>query len=149
MRAHEIMSANPACCTPDTPAREVARLMREWDCGCIPVVDDRGSNHLVGVVTDRDLAVRGLGHDRGPDTAVSEMMSTDVNYCSPDDRINDVERIMAEHQVRRVPVVDNDGACVGIIAQADLAREAEQNRLGEKEVVRVIERISEPADRRF
>ncbi len=145
MKAREIMTANPACCTPDSTASEAARLMAECDCGVIPVVEDTQSMRLVGVVTDRDLAVRGLAEGRGADAKVRDLMSTDLYCCRPGDSLKDVERTMTERQVRRVPVVDENNCCVGIIAQADLARAAEEQQLNEREVARVIEKISEPS----
>lgn len=144
MKVREIMTANPACCTPDTSAREAASLMQREDCGCIPVVEDEQSNRLVGVVTDRDLALRGFARGMGPDTPVRELMSDSVSSCTPESDVDEVERIMSDQQVRRVPVVDDDGRCTGMIAQADLAREALQRRLGEDELARVVERVSEP-----
>lgn len=143
MQVQEIMTTQPACCTADDSAAEAARLMREHDCGCIPVVDDSESQRLVGVVTDRDLAVRGLADNRGPETKVRDVMSTQPSCCGPSDDVAEVERVMSEKQVRRVPVVDGNGCCVGIVAQADLAREEE--KVGARKVAEVVERISEPS----
>lgn len=142
MKAQDIMSANPACCTPEDTAQRAAELMREHDCGCLPVVDDQETKHLVGVVTDRDLACRCLADGRGPDTPVRELMSSEPSCCTPDADLQEVERIMAERQVRRVPVVDQAGCCVGMVAQADLARGG--RAVGDREVARVIEQVSEP-----
>jgi CBS domain-containing protein len=146
MRAHEIMTAGPACCTPDDPAERVAQLMADNDCGCIPVVADRNDSRVVGVVTDRDIAIRGVAKGKGPDARVRDLMTPDPFCCSADADVKDVERLMAERQVRRVVVVDGDGCCVGVIAQADLARAAERTKdVSDVEVARVVERISEPA----
>lgn len=143
MKAQEIMTANPACCTPDDTVQEAARLMQERDCGCLPVVEDQESKRLVGVVTDRDLACRCLAEGRGADTRVEEVMSTDPSCCAPESEVEEVERVMAERQVRRVPVIDTQGCCVGMVAQADLARR-EDRGVSDREVGRVVERISEP-----
>jgi len=146
MHAREIMTANPAVVTPDDPARRVAELMAEHDCGCLPVVDARQGGRVVGVVTDRDLALRGLAQGRGPETPVRELMTPDPECCRADDDVKDVERVMADWQVRRVVVVDADRRCVGMIAQADLARAAEHRRgVSDREVAQIVERISEPA----
>jgi CBS domain-containing protein len=144
MNTREIMTADPACCTPEQTVREAARLMREYDCGCAPVVDDLRTRRLIGVVTDRDLAVRTLADGKGPETLVREVMSEEASCCTPEDDLREVERVMVERQVRRVPIVDGAGACVGIVAQADLARNSGGGPLSERDVARVLERISEP-----
>ena len=146
MKARELMTNDPACCTPDQTIREAAELMRECDCGCIPVVQDSSSRKLVGVVTDRDIAVRGAALGKGPDTLVRDVMSLGPKCCSPDDEVETVEEIMSSEQVRRVPVVDEQGCCVGMVSQADLA--LNDRAASEKEVGRVVERISEPAGSR-
>ncbi|MDQ3950887.1 MAG: CBS domain-containing protein [Gemmatimonadota bacterium] len=145
MKAQELMTNSPACCTPEDPAQRVAQLMADNDCGCIPVVAGRNDTHVIGVVTDRDIAIRGVAKGKGPDTRIRDLMTPDPFCCSADADIKDVERVMAERQVRRVVVVDGDGCCVGVIAQADLARAADRRRdVSDLEVARVVERISEP-----
>ena len=142
MKAKELMTTNPACCTPEATAQQVAQLMEENDCGCIPVVEDGESRFLVGVITDRDLALRGVARGRSPETPVKDLMSTDVSAVRPEDPIARVEELMADLQVRRVPVIDDDGCCVGIIAQADLA--LDEDETSDAELGQVVERISEP-----
>ena len=144
MKARDIMTENLACCTPDDTVEHAAKLMVEHDCGCVPVVEDTRTKRLTGVVTDRDLACRCLGEGKGADTRVSEVMSANPSCCTPDTDLQEVEQIMAMRQVRRVPVIDDQGCCVGMVAQADLAR---ANRaVGNREVGRVVERVSEPTD---
>lgn len=143
MKARDIMTENPACCTPEDTAQTAARLMVENDCGCLPVVSDIESREIVGVVTDRDLTARGTAEGRGPETPVREVMSGSPSCCTPEDDVQEVERIMAERQVRRVPVIDEGGCCVGMVAQADLARN--DRAVSDTEVGRIVERISEPA----
>ena len=145
MKAEEIMTRNPACCTPESTAQEAAQLMVENDCGCLPVVEDMETERLVGVVTDRDLAARCLAEGKGADTQVRELMSDNPSCCTPDSDVEEVQRIMADRQVRRVPVVDQRGCCVGMVAQADLAR-AERG-VSDRDVGRVVENVSEPTDR--
>ena len=146
MQAKEIMTQAPACCTPEDRAEEAARLMRENDCGAIPVVEREGSHHLVGVVTDRDIAVRAVAEGRGPDTRVSELMTPEPECCTADADVRDVEEVMKRHQVRRVPIIDASGQLVGIVTQADLAR-SHGDVISDQEVGEVVERISEPGRR--
>jgi CBS domain-containing protein len=136
------MTPNPASCTPDCTAREVAILMRDNDCGSIPVVESTATNRLVGTVTDRDLAVRGLAAGLGPGARVGDLMTNDPISSLPEDEVEDVRQVMIEQQVRRVPVVDVDGLLVGIVAQADIARE--DGAASDREVGRIVEAISEP-----
>ena len=145
MKARELMTAKPACCSADDTIERAAQLMAEHDCGCIPVVQGDKQN-VIGVVTDRDVAIRAVGKGRGTDTRVSEVMTSSPCCVSEDSSVEEIEQAMTENQIRRVVVVDNDGCCVGIVAQADLARAADQGREGvsDEEVGRVVERISEP-----
>lgn len=136
------MTPDPACCTPATTARDAAMLMKQYDCGSIPVVEDSNSKRLVGIVTDRDLAIRGLAAGRGPDAPVRTLMTNDPITCAPEDEIEIVREVMVARQVRRVPVVDENGAVVGIVAQADLA--LEEGAASDQEVGRIVEAISDP-----
>lgn len=142
MRVKQVMTANPACCTPQSTAQEAGTLMRDHDCGSIPVVENMQGKRVVGIVTDRDLAVRGLARGRGPDTPIRELMTDDPVTCVPEDNVEDLRQVMVEELVRRVPVVDADGMLVGIVAQADLARV--EGAASDREVGRIIEAISEP-----
>jgi CBS domain-containing protein len=136
------MTPDPACCVPESTAQDAARLMRNHDCGSIPVVQSISSRRLVGTVTDRDLAVRGLAEGRGPDAPVRELMTQDPVACVPEDEVEDLRQVMVRELVRRVPVVDADGVLVGIVAQADIARE--EGAASDREVGRIVEAISEP-----
>lgn len=147
MRAKEIMTKDPECCEPDDTAREAARVMRDRDCGCIPIVDS-DSRRVIGMVTDRDLAIRGIAEGKDPDTKLRDLMTPVASCCGPDDDLRDVERTMADLQVRRIPIVDAGGRCLGIIAQADIARAAARDSaVTEREVALVVEQISEPQRR--
>ena len=145
MRAQDLMTADPACCEPNSTVREAAQLMRDHDCGCIPVIEGE-SRRLVGVLTDRDVACRCVAEGKSPDTPVRHVMTTNPQSCHPEDDVAAVEQIMIETQVRRVPVVDAKQCCVGMIAQADLA--LNQEAASGQEVGRVVERISEPGHHR-
>lgn len=142
MKARDIMTTNPGWCTPETSAKDAAKMMADYDCGCLPVVESDNVPKLIGVVTDRDITLRGVARGATPDVPVEQLMSTDVSCCFADSDLSEVEQIMAERQVRRVPVLDDDGCCIGMISQADLA--LEQGRLvSEQEVGRVLEQISQ------
>lgn len=139
------MTPDPACCTPETTAREAAGLMRDNDCGAIPVVENMEKKRLAGMVTDRDLAVRGLATGKGPETPVRELWTERPTTALAEDEIEVVREVMIQQRVRRVPVVDADGACVGIVAQADLARQ--DAAASDRELGRIVEAISEPEPR--
>lgn len=139
MRIQDIMTADPACCTPDMRLQDVARLMRDNDCGEIPVVDNSESKHLVGVVTDRDIAVRGVAEGKDPaSTNIADVMSSSVVSAKMNDSVEDCMELMEENQIRRVPVVDAQGRCCGIVAQADIALRGDNRDTGE--VVRDVSR---------
>lgn len=145
MRARDIMTRDPFCLRREDTARLAAQVMRDKDCGVIPIVDE--SRRVVGIITDRDLAIRAIAVGKSADTRLSELMTQNVHCCSADDDLRDVERKMAELQVRRICIVDAGGRCMGIIAQADIARAAHDNAVSEQEVALVVEQISEPGNR--
>jgi CBS domain-containing protein len=141
------MTRKPECCSRHNTARDAARVMRDRDCGCVPIVDDAG--RVVGIVTDRDLAVRGIAEGRDVNTLLSELMTSVAVVCGQDDDLRDVEQKMAEMQVRRIPIVDAGGRCLGIISQADIARAASHDDgvVTGEEVALVVEQISQPTHR--
>lgn len=143
MKVRDIMTENPACITPETSARQAARLMEDNDVGSLPVVESDSNRRLVGVVTDRDLALRVLGRGESAEVAVREVMSSNVQSCRAEDSLDDVENAMGRYQVRRIPIVDADNCVIGMVAQADLARE--RKSVGAKDLGKVLEKISEPA----
>jgi CBS domain-containing protein len=135
--AHEVMTENPACCTPDTPLDQVAMLMREHDCGEIPVIDP--AEQPIGVVTDRDIVCRVIAEGKNPMAYPAGIcMSQPVATVSMDAPLGEVIATMEQHQVRRVPVVDEHGRCVGMISQADVAWTSGKRDLAE--LVREISR---------
>ena len=145
MKISEIMSKNPRSVSPDTPVSEAAQVMKEEDVGLVPVVERVGGaetrGRLVGVVTDRDIAIRAVAEGRATDAPVSEIMSGGVKTCGPNDSVESAMELMGREQVRRIPIVDDSGALVGIIAQADIVIEARDNRKAE----RTVEQISQPS----
>lgn len=141
----EVMSENPMCCLPGDPVDVVARLMVTEDVGSLPVVSDLQTTKLIGIVTDRDLTVKVVAEGRDPKgTIVEEVMTSGPVTCRAQDDVQRALRLMAEHQVRRIPVIDDDGCLIGIIAQADVAtRVAEPERTAQ--VVGEISRSPAPA----
>jgi CBS domain-containing protein len=123
MTARDLMTSDPACCTLDTPLQEVARQMVQHDCGEIPVVERQDQKKILGVVTDRDIVCRAIADGKNPlvlDAAA--VLSSPAVTVNEHDDIDEVIRVMETHQIRRVPVVDRDGECCGIISLADIAR---------------------------
>ena len=138
MKAKEIMSKTPTVVTPDTSVQEAARMMQTEDVGVLPVVDAQGSRRLVGLITDRDIAIRVVAEGRTSAT-VRDAMTSNPKSAKPDDNVKDVMDLMGKEQVRRIPIVDDSGAIVGIVAQADIVREGDDKR-----AERTIEQISQP-----
>src|SRR5437773_9067219 len=122
MKIKELMTKNPACCTPDTNLQRVASMMVECNCGEIPVVESQQTMKPVGVVTDRDIACRAVAKGKNPlQMTAKDCMSMPVVTVTPENTVEESLRLMKKHQIRRIPVVDQRGACCGIVAQADLA----------------------------
>jgi CBS domain-containing protein len=127
MRVAEVMTRNVRLIEPNQTIRDAARLMAEMDAGIMPV---REGDRLVGMITDRDIAVRAVAQGRGPDTAVREVMTDEVKYCFEDEDTAAVERNMAEIQVRRLPVLTRDKRLVGILSLSDLAMSDKAAKVG-------------------
>ena len=132
----EVMTSNPCTIDADKPISYAAKMMRDEDVGLAPVVE---GDRLVGTLTDRDVAIRVVAEGHDPDsTKVKDVASKDVVTVDPQQGLDEALRLMAEHQVRRLPVVEEDGRVVGVVAQADVARLADDRKTGE-----VVERISQ------
>ena len=146
--AWQIMTEDPEAVTPDTTLADVSRTMRELDVGIIPVVRGEGDRTLLGVITDRDIVVRALAEGKDGSATVRDHMTTEVSTVGRNDTVHDVLDVMKRERVRRVPVCDEGGRLIGIIAQADLAVSyAGLDLQRESEVEETIERISEPVHR--
>ena len=128
MRVGEVMTRDVRLIEPTQTIQDAARLMAELDAGIMPV---READRLVGMITDRDIAVRAVAEGRGPDTPVREVMTEDVKYCYEDDDTEDVARNMADIQVRRLPVLTRDKRLVGIISLGDMAVTDGSGRVGD------------------
>ena len=141
MEVKDIMTPDPACCTPDTTLQRVAELMVENDCGEIPVVENAASMRPVGVVTDRDITCRAVAKGLNPLTlTASDCMTTPAVTVTPDTSLDECCRVLEENQIRRVPVVDENGSCCGIVALADIAKHAKKSETAE-----VVREVSEPS----
>jgi CBS domain-containing protein len=134
--ARDLMTADPQCCTADTPLNEVAKLMVDCDCGEIPVVEGA---KLIGVVTDRDIVCRVVAKGKNPsDLTAKDAMTQPVISVTEDCSLEEVLAKMEEHQVRRLPVVDGSGCVCGIVSQADVALAGKDSDVGE--MVREVSR---------
>jgi len=143
MKVSEIMSGNPACCTPDTNLEEVARMMLDKDVGEIPVVESDQSRKPVGVITDRDITCRAVAKGRNPlELKADDIMTGSVVSVHPDATIEECCDIMEENQIRRLPVVDQNGDICGMVAQADIVRNTPEEKAAE-----VLRFISQPSAR--
>jgi len=136
MKVAEAMSRDVRVANPDQSICEVACSMAEIDAGAIPVGED---DRLVGMITDRDIAVRAVAAGKGPDTPVREVMTQDVKYCFEDESLDHVAKNMAEQRVRRLPVLNRDKRLVGILSLGDIAL----NR-GKKAAGEAVSGISQP-----
>jgi CBS domain-containing protein len=135
--ARELMTRNVKSVRLDSSLRDVARIMKEEDCGIVPVVDESG--RLRGLLTDRDLVIRTLAEGRPPDNLLArDIMTDDVEVVTPDEDIHSIISLMGSKQVRRVPVVERDDRLVGIIAMADIATRADYDN----ELQEALDRIS-------
>ena len=130
----ELMSSNPRSIESDQPVFEAAKIMRDEDVGLLPVVE---GERLLGTITDRDITIRVIAEQKDPSSVQArEIASTDLVTVDPQQDLSEALRLMAQHQVRRLPVVE-EGRLVGIVAQADVAREGSDSQTGE-----LVEEIS-------
>lgn len=118
MNVNSCMSTDVRLASPGESIREAARMMKEIDAGILPVGEN---DRIIGMITDRDIAMRAVAEGKGPDTTVSDVMSREVLYCYDDEGLDDVARQMRELQIRRMPVLNRDKRLVGIISIGDLA----------------------------
>lgn len=135
VKCREIMTSSVRTATGEMPLSEVSVLMRDGDMGSVPVM---AGDRLIGIVTDRDIVVRAVAEGKPPTTPVSEVMTTEIFSVGPDDFVFEAIRLMGDKQVRRIPVVNEDGSLAGIIAMADIALGMED----EREIAETLEEIS-------
>jgi CBS domain-containing protein len=130
----EVMTPDPTTVAPGTSAQEAARKMKSENVGSLPIVD---GGRLVGMITDRDLALRLVAEGKSVDTSVGELGSSDLVTIDPQQDLGEAARLMSEHQLRRLPVCEEDGKLVGIVAQADVAQAGHDTLTGD-----VVQKIS-------
>ena len=144
MKVEDIMTKDPACCTSDAKLQEVAQMMVKNNCGCIPVVESKDNKKPIGMITDRDITVRTVAEGKNPlDLTAGDVMSDQVVSVTSGSSVEDCCNKMEENQVRRIAVVDENGACCGIVAQADVAINADQSKTAE--VVQEVSKTSSAA----
>jgi CBS domain-containing protein len=136
MKVNEAMTSDVMLVNPDQTIREAAQMMIEIDAGVLPVAEN---DHLVGMITDRDIAVRAVATGKSPNTKVREIMSGEVLYCFDDEELTHVSRNMSDMKVRRLPVVNRDKRLVGVISIGDLARNEQPTTVG-----RTVSGLSQP-----
>lgn len=135
------MTKNPACCTTDAGLKDVAKMMIDNDCGCIPVVDNNESKKPVGMITDRDIVVRTVAEGKNPlDLTAADAMSKTPVVAKHDSTVEECCNLMETNKIRRIAVVDADGACCGIVSQADIAINASESKTAE-----VVQKVSKGA----
>jgi CBS domain-containing protein len=138
-KVRDVMSNRPRCVSPDTPVSEAAELMESEDVGALPVLD---GDELAGMITDRDIVIRAVARGKDPrGMPVREVSTREVVTVHSDDDLSEALKLMASHQVRRLPVVDDGNRLVGVLAQADVAQEAREKTVGE-----MVEEISKPPE---
>ena len=128
MRVSEAMTRDVRIANPGQSIREVAKIMDDIDAGAMPVGEN---DRLVGMITDRDIAIRAVAQGKGPETPVREVMSSEVKYCFEDEDLEHVAKNMGDMQVRRLPVVNRDKRLVGIVALGDIARKEDHATTGQ------------------
>ena len=136
MKVGEVMTRDVVLIAPTDTIRDAARKMADCDAGALPVGEN---DRLVGVITDRDIAIRAVAEELGPDTLVREVMSPQVLYCYEDESVEHVAENMGEQQIRRLPVMNRDKRLVGIVSIADLSRKSRPNTTG-----KAVAAISQP-----
>lgn len=140
-KVRDIMCASPQCCTPEATLQQAATMMKACDCGAIPVIESNGVRRAVGVITDRDIACRGIAEGKGPQTKVSECMSSPLAIIGDDSSVAECCQRMEDAQVRRLMVVDSEGELCGVVSQADIAL-----HLSKEKTAHVVKEISKPAE---
>ena len=140
-KCNEVMTKNPVCCLPSDTVSKVAGLMKSKDIGPVPIIENEQTKKLIGIVTDRDLALKIVADGRdAKSTEAEEVMTREVVTCLAEDDLQHALDAMSKHKLRRIPVVDNNNGIVGIIAQADVATRVDEPQ----ETAAMVREISQP-----
>ena len=140
-KCSDVMTQDPVCCLPTDTVSKAAQLMKSEDVGSIPVIEDEQTMKLIGIVTDRDLALQVVAPERdASSTQVEDVMTYEVITCRATDDVQKAVDAMAQHQLRRMPVIDGDHRIIGIISQADVATRVERS----EEIAEMVKEISQP-----
>jgi CBS domain-containing protein len=133
MKINELMTKSPEFVTPDDTLLDVAKIMAREDVGLVPVCESRDTRKCIGCITDRDIVVRGIAQEKDPHApgSIEETMTQEIFSCSPNDDLEGCKATMQAHRIRRVLVLDEYGALVGVVSTADLARSLDADKLGE------------------
>jgi CBS domain-containing protein len=140
-KCRDVMTANPVCCSPGDTVAAVVKLMKTQDVGSIPICEDKDRKKLVGIVTDRDVTLRVIATGKDPNSVkVGDVMTREPVSCGPDADLQEALDAMEARQVRRIPVIDDNGRLIGIIAQADVATRSDEP----EKVAELVEEVSRP-----
>jgi CBS domain-containing protein len=140
-KCYEVMTENPVCCLPSDTVSTVAELMKSKDIGPVPIIENEQTKRLIGIVTDRDLALKIVADARDPrSTKAEDVMTREVVTCRAEDDLQNAMDAMSGHKLRRIPVIDNNNRIVGIIAQADVAMRVDQS----EKTAAMVREISQP-----
>jgi CBS domain-containing protein len=141
LTARDIMTRNPASVTPQSSLQQTGQIMKDENCGIVPVVDE--THRLLGVLTDRDIVVRAVVEDKTPSQAkVQEYMTEDVEAVTPHEEVREIIELMGKKQIRRIPVVDRDDRLIGIISLADIANRADYDEELQEALIKISARRS-------
>jgi len=142
-KCEDIMTRNPACCIAEDNVIVAVDIMRDMNCGSVPVVESHETKKLTGIITDRDICLYAVGNGLIPsDVSVRDCMTIDPITCQPEDSLETAISLMEKNQIRRIVVTDDDNKVVGVIAQADLAIRSKEDPF---KIYELLEEISEPA----
>jgi CBS domain-containing protein len=141
-KCSDVMTRNPECCLAENNVVVAVDIMRDMNCGSVPIVASHETKELTGIVTDRDICLYVVGNELNPtDVSIRDCMTTDPITCHKDDSIENAINLMEDNQIRRIIIVDDDNKVIGIISQADLAIRSQENPL---KIYELLEEISEP-----